>query len=136
MHVGVEFLWTPQGEITVEAGKLRFPDVADRPGVYRFALRAPEASTTYIGEADRLRRRFLHYRNPGPTQRTNQRLNEAMTALLQAGGAVTLSTVTEATIEIDGQRLHADLSRKSCRLLVENAALVAAQEAGETVANL
>jgi hypothetical protein len=104
--------------------------------IYRFTLRMTDACTVYIGESDRLRRRFAHYRNPGPTQPTNRRLNTAMTALLEAGGSVSVSTSTAATIEVDGRRLQANLSGKASRLLVENAALLATQEGGVAVENL
>jgi hypothetical protein len=132
MRVTVEFSWREVGRIVVEAGKLRFPDIPDGPGIYRFDL----GDRVYIGEADRLRRRFRHYRTPGPSQTTNLRLNAAMVPLLLAGGVVIVCTVTEAQLDVDGAAAPLDLSRKASRLLVESAALTAARVAGEPVENL
>lgn len=132
MRVAVEFSWREIEAITVEGGKLRFPVVPEAPDIYRFDL----GDRVYIGEADRLRRRFQHYRTPGPSQATNLRLNAVMLPLLGAGGAVTVCTVTEAQVDIDGARAPLDLTRKASRLLVESAALTAARVAGEPVENL
>lgn len=38
MRVTVDFAWREVGQIRVEAGRLRFPEVAETPGVYRFDL--------------------------------------------------------------------------------------------------
>jgi hypothetical protein len=117
MHVGVDFAWREVGSIRVEVGRLRFPEVPESPGVYRFDL----GEQLYIGEADRLRRRFQHYRTPGPSQATNVRLSALMLRLLGEGRAVTVCTVTTASVEVDGQRAPLDLREKAARLLVENA---------------
>jgi hypothetical protein len=90
----------------------------------------------YIGETDRLRRRFQHYRTPGPTQATNLRLNAMMLQLLADARTIDVSTVTEANVEIDGRPAPLDLRTKPARLLVENAALTAALAAGQKVENL
>lgn len=132
MRVAVDFAWRDVGSIRVEAGRLRFPDVPESSGVYRFDL----GRTVYIGETDRLRRRFQHYRTPGPTQATNVRLNALMLRSLGEGGSVTVCTVTTASVEVDGQRAPLDLCDKAARLLVENAALTAARMAGGSVENL
>lgn len=131
MHVAVEFSWRYRGEVRSD-GRLRFPDVPNAPGIYRFDF----GQRVYLGETDRLRRRFQHYRTPGPTQRTNQRLNALMVQLLAGDHAIEVSTATEATIEIDGQHGPLDLGSRPARILVENAALVAALMAGEAVENL
>lgn len=132
VRVTVDFAWRDVGAITVEAGRLRFPDVPESPGVYRFDL----GQAVYIGEADRLRRRFQHYRTPGAGQPTNLRLNALMLRLLGEGGAVAVCTVTTASIEVDDQRSPLDFREKSARLLVENAALTAKRMAGGRVENL
>ena len=132
MHVCVDFAWRDAGSIRVEAGRLRFPKVPEAPGVYRFDL----GQTVYIGEADRLRRRFQHYRTPGLTQAPNIRLNALMLRLLGEGSAVTVCAITTATVEVDGHRWPLDLGEKAARLLVENAALNAARLAGDRVENL
>lgn len=132
MRVAVDFTWRDVGWIRLEAGKLRFPEVPDSPGVYRFDL----GQTVYIGESDRLRRRFQHYRTPGGGQPTNVRLNTLMLSLLGEGGAVTICTVTEAGLDVEGSRSKLDFRHKASRLLVENAALSAARMAGARVENL
>jgi hypothetical protein len=136
MKVTVEFDWGDIGEVRVEAGKLRFPDAPEIPGIYRFVLIRGQAERLYIGETDRLRRRFQHYRTPGPTQPTNVRLNTVIYALLEDGGRVTVSTITQAGTEVEGVRGFLDLRDKAARLLVENAALTAARRAGLDVENL
>ena len=47
-----------------------------------------------------------------------------------------MSVVTEATIKIEGVWAELDLSHKSARLLLENAALTEARLAGMSVVNL
>jgi hypothetical protein len=132
VRVAVDFAWREVGAIRVEAGRLRFPEAPESPGVYRFDL----GQTVYIGEADRLRRRFQHYRTPGARQETNLRLNALMLHLLGEGGAVAVCAVTTASIEVDGRRSPLDFREKSARLLVENAALTAAGMEGLRVENL
>ena len=132
MRVTVEFSWRTRGPVRLEAGRLRFPDAPEAPGIYRFDLR----DRVYIGETDRLRRRFQHYRTPGPTQLTNLRLNALLLQLLEEPRTIDVSTVTEANVEIDGTAAPLDLRHKAARRLVENAALTAAIAAGERVENL
>ena len=59
--------------------------------------------TVYVGETDRLKRRLQHYRTPGPSQRTNVRLNELMRMVLQAGGQVGVHVIEGASVEIDSR---------------------------------
>ena len=59
-----------------------------------------------------------------------------MLLTLAAGGTVRVSTVTTAAVEIEGSRTQLDLRSKASRLLVENAALTAAAEAGLRIENL
>ena len=120
------------GALRVESSKLRFPDVPDVPGIYRFDL----GERVYIGEADRLRRRFQHYRTPGPRQATNLRLNALMLEVLHGSVPIEVCTVTAAEVEIEGRRDSLDLSCRPARLLIENAALTAARAAGQRVENL
>lgn len=132
MRVVVEFEWREVGALRLESGRLRFPEVPDVPGVYRFDL----SDRVYIGEADRLRRRFQQYRTPGARQATNLRLNSLMRELLGAAGTIKLCVVTSARVEVDGHAEPLDLRHKAARLLVESAALTAARMAGRGVENL
>ena len=132
MRVTVDFAWREIGHIRVEAGRLRFPEVPETRGVYRFDL----GKTIYLGETDRLRRRFQHYRTPGVSQPTNVRLNSLMLRLLGEGSAVSVCAVMSASIEVDGHSSPLDLREKAARLLVESAALTAARMEGLRVENL
>ena len=132
MRVAVDFVWRSVGVLRLDADKLRFPEVAEVPGIYRFDL----GDRVYIGEADRLRRRFAHYRNPGPSQSTNIRLNAVILELLAGGRPIDVSVVTDATADVDGRAAPLDLSHKAARLLVESAALTGERVAGRAVENL
>ena len=132
MRITVDYAWHDIGMVRLEAGKLRFPDTPDVPGIYRYDLGAK----IYIGETDRLRRRFQHYRTPGPTQPTNIRLNAIIMNLFDAGIPVMVSTITSANIEVDKDTSPLDLRQKAARLLVENAALSAAFVNGHAIENL
>ncbi len=120
------------GVVALDAGKLRFPHAPELPGIYRFDL----GDRLCIGETDRLRRRFQHYRTPGPTQSTNVRLNALMAESLANGRSIMASVITAVEAEIDGVRCRLDLRNKDARLLVESAALVACRELGQPVENL
>jgi hypothetical protein len=94
--------------------------------MYRLAISEKDGTTAiYVGEADELRRRFAHYRNPGPTQPRNKRINALLTRLVAEGGRASLAIATTATIEISGVSSPL-VTKKASRLLAENAALVEA----------
>lgn len=137
MGVRVDAEWREAGLIALDAeGDVLFPLLPPMPGIYRVTLSgAPgqERGRIYIGETDDLRRRATNYRNPGPTQDTNIRLNAALKAQLTGGGTARLAVVTAARVQEGdtGDAVVLDLSRKAPRLLVENAALVMAQLAGD-----
>jgi excinuclease UvrABC nuclease subunit len=127
VEVAVRFAWRPAGAVQLaEDGRIEFPRLPDDPGLYRFELRDDSPTTrVYIGEAVILHRRMAHYRSPGPSQRTNQRLNEVLTTHLAAGGRVLVSVVTEAFVSrgATGEE-HLALSDKNPRRLAEHAALL------------
>jgi len=81
--------------------------------------------------ADNLKRRMHHYRTPGPTQPTNRRLNDELRRVLSRGGRVEISIATDPQLEIDGQRVSANMRHKADRVLIEHAALVSAIHRGE-----
>jgi hypothetical protein len=136
-HLAIDFEWRPTGPLTVEAGRLRFPSVEDVAGIYRFdLLKSGQQPTTYVGETDRFRRRFQHYRTPGPTQRTNIRLNKLMLDLIGAGGTASVSTCSAAVVESEHGPQQLDLRQKECRILLEHAALVLLRLEGHRVENL
>jgi hypothetical protein len=102
--------------------------------MYRFVLIDAVGATVgvYIGESDQIARRMGNYRNPGPTQPTNQRMNGRLRDVLGAGGLVELSVAFEVTVDGEAPGLHARLAR----LLAENAALIRANQLGLPVENL
>jgi hypothetical protein len=135
VRVAVELDWKPLGSVGLdEAGKIKFPKVAEQPGIYRFSFGAHDRGSIYIGEADRLRRRFDHYRNPGPTQRTNIAINTLMKDSMSTG-RVSVDIATEIRLEVEGQPITSSLSDVFQRRLAENAALVAAQQTGKKIEN-
>jgi hypothetical protein len=123
----LRFGWGDAARVQIDdGGKLRFPNLPPKPGLYQFHIRGPKGDLgRYVGETDNLQRRFAHYRNPGPTQTTNLRMNALLKEVLSQGGNVELATVTEsAWIARSGREEIADLADKSVRRLFENVALV------------
>jgi hypothetical protein len=131
-RLAIDFEWSDLGPLRLRDRRLLFPRSPEQPGVYRFDL----GDRIYIGETEILRRRFQHYRTPGPRQSTNIRLNQTMTGLLASGATIAVAIVIAAIVEKDGVRSPLDLNSKSARLLVESAALVSARAAGVAVENL
>ena len=125
--------WTPVGAVIKDAGgKIKFPKLSTRGGLYRFSVRRIDGSrAVYVGESDNIQRRFSHYRNPGQTQPTNIRINALFIAILDRGGQVDVSVVTDmAWIKSADQEEVADFRRKDIRRLFENFVLVT-QKAAE-----
>ena len=130
--------WRKIGEVRLGPdGKLLMPDPGHVSGVYRFRLSVGESPSVYIGESDDVSRRFGHYRNPGPSQRTNVRMKARMRACLGEGGLVEVAVVTEAVVRVAECHEPLDLGRRASRLLVEEYLLDEARQAGtETVENV
>lgn len=134
MKLTIRYDWIDMGVVcSDEAGKLRFPEAKECPAIYRFTLTKDGAQRVYIGETDRLDRRFQHYRTPEVSQPAFARLNNAMSALLADGGAVGVAAIVHVEIEVDEIHGVLDLDEKAARLLVESAAQTAAHCAGLTV---
>lgn len=125
--VSVQFDWQEAGDIRYD-GKPAFPTLPAVPGLYRFTFhRHTGPPRVYIGETSDLRRRAGNYRNPGATQLTNVRLNNELVTALRSGMRISCAVVTDATISLDGASARElDLSRKTGRVIVENAAMAAA----------
>jgi hypothetical protein len=122
----VSMRWKPIGRITLgESRRLQFPDAPKLPGLYRFRIRGTGGAALYIGESDNIERRFRNYRNPGPTQPTNVRLNQRFSSALIRGAEIAVAIVTDdAYIENGEGRGVADFTSKAVRCLFENAAIV------------
>lgn len=132
MNVTVKFELCDIGQVFQQDGRLRFPMAPEAPGIYQFTIR----NRIYVGETDRLRRRFQHYRTPGASQQTNIRINDSIVAALSEGFEVVVSTIEKAAINVDGIESPLDLFRKNGRLLVESAVLTTAHLSGQLVENL
>ena len=118
--------WVPIGRVMLSNDRLQFPHAERTSAVYRFRVRSSSGSeAVYFGETDDLERRFTHYRNPGPSQRTNIRLNNLFREALSSGTEIGVAMVAPgAWIDFGGgTRSAADFSSKPMRLLFENAAI-------------
>ena len=125
--------WASVGAVGLVGGRPSFPLLGAAPGIYRFAITSGRGEMRwYIGETGNLARRMGNYRNPGPTQPTNQRLFRTIVEVLGSGGGVDLAVGLHATFE--GNALN--LRSKAARRLVENAVLVGLELDGASVDNL
>jgi hypothetical protein len=119
--------WDVVGSVKLdEKGKIAFPKLPSKAGLYKFRVEKIDGSFgRYVGETDNLNRRFGHYRNPGPTQATNLRLNALFKELLRRGETIEVAIVTDRVWILRNNRDEvADLSDKSMRRLFENFVLV------------
>lgn len=114
---------------------LHFPKLYPLPVVYLFRLDDGEKTEVYIGETENMKRRVAHYRNPGPSQKTNIYLNKIMKKYLQSGGRITIHLMTFIKVEIDG-KIIGGLDDKFVRRLLENAAILHAIQQGDQLLNM
>lgn len=125
----ISMQWQPLGRIVSLDGRLSFPTAPSSPGLYRFRVRQGNREAVYYGESDNLARRFTHYRNPGPSQQTNIRVNQAFADMLEKGAEISVAVIVQhAWICRDGKRVTADFSSKAVRRLFEHAAIHASGE--------
>ena len=138
IDIEISASWRELGLISAEDdGRLRFPKVPTVPGLYRFDFEVTQRRYVYVGETVELARRLQHYRTPGPSQRTNQRLNKLISQSIKDGGRVVVAIITDdPTLKINGQQRAADLGLKPERALLENAAIISCQEEGLEILNL
>jgi hypothetical protein len=136
MRVVVEFDWEDVGKVSLStSGKLAFPPTPAEPGVYRFEVTNSGVIEVYIGESENLRQRMEHNYRYHPAS-TNVRVREMLTEHLMAQRPVALAITRSAKLEIHGDEIDADFGLKQIRLLVENAALATARQAGMQIHNL
>jgi hypothetical protein len=137
VRVVVEFDWEEFGQVgLLPTGRLAIPIVPAKPGIYRFRVMGDAGTEVYIGETDNLRRRMQGNYASTHTGATNVRVRELLLTHLRGRGIVSLAVVRAASFEVDGHLMSADLSDRSARLLVENAALAIARLDSETIHNL
>lgn len=122
----ITLTWMPIGRVGMDSSsKIVFPKAPEIPGVYRFLIRGSQKQSIYVGETDNLQRRFQHYRNPGPSQTTNIRINDLFKIHLEDGAEIGVDIATGITIKDSAsQTLNVDLSLRHFRRLFENYALV------------
>ncbi len=130
----VRFEWLAAGPFTVAGGRPLAPGLPADPGIYRFSFTEADDTTSsvYLGETDNLARRMTHYRSPGPTQATNQRMHARLVEHMAAGGRVELAVAT--SVEVRGVAM--DLSQKAARLLAEREAISHQVRRGVALENL
>ncbi|MBS9405490.1 hypothetical protein KG088_17950 [Halomonas sp. TRM85114] len=126
LELAIGMTWRTLGSLTLdESGKIVFPPVPDVAGLYRLRLPGAGQSRHYIGETVRLRRRFYHYANPGPSQATNIRINALLREHLEAGESIKIDIMTDAdSMVIAGATMPVNFLNKATRRLFEHAAIV------------
>ena len=137
VRIRLEFNWQFLGKLRHDGnGRLQFPTAPRQPGLYRFRLCGNGPARRYVGETDELRRRFQHYRTPGPSQQTNIRMNAEFRDHMATGGSIEVDTVIDKIDVIaDGEPVRVDLANKAMRRLLEHAALVDEAAAGTKLLN-
>ena len=137
VRVRLEFQWQFLGQVQpAEDGRLLFPVAPRRPGLYRFRLQGKDPARHYVGETDELRRRFQHYRTPGPSQQTNIRMNGEFRDHMAGGGSIEVDIVIDKIDIVAGDEpIRVNLADKSMRRLLEHAALVDEAAAGAKLLN-
>ena len=135
--VSLEFQWRFLGRLQIgEDGRPEFPIAPRKPGLYRFRFTGGNDVRRYIGETDQLRRRFQHYRTPGPSQQTNIRMNEEFRSHMAAGWDIEVDIVHDRiAVSSAGAPVDVDLADKAVRRLLEHAALVSEAAAGAKLLN-
>lgn len=123
-RIEVEYQWEPAGELGVLGGYLQFPKVTGGPAIYSFRFASERGVNEYIGEAAALSRRFQQYARPGPSQRTNLRINPVLRlAVERRRGPVDVRIVTVATLRLGMESIAIDLNERWARIPVESRAL-------------
>lgn len=135
----VSWRWEALGQVNLADDMLIFPPTPSKPGVYRLTFRNTRAVVTgvYVGETDRLPRRFQHYRTPGADKRlTMYRMNRAMVQGLTQGDQIGVEIITSAYAAAGGNLpMPLDLGWKAARVLVERAVEVLDRRSGRPMLN-
>ncbi len=131
----VRLKWRTLGAVRLDRKrKLDFPFTSGA-NVYRLSFEKFDGSrSVYVGETENFEGRFTSYRNPGPTQWTNRRLNRLCTEVLGDLGEINLEAIDQAWIDFDGIDREVDFRDKNMRRLFEN--LVLAIAGGDKIESL
>lgn len=95
--------FTLAGDIALSDGSLILPSLPKCPGVYAYAW---SGQVHYIGVATRsLAQRLYGYCRPGPTQRTNQRMNAFLLERLRGGVEIKIYFATPPDLSWNGFKI-------------------------------
>lgn len=134
----VDQKWRRVGQIELDRkGAPVFPKCPNAPTVYLLHVPSKSKPETYVGETDNLARRLQHYRTPGPTQKTSQRLRQFLVETLERDKPVELHVLGEDTqIRTRNNDRPANMADKVERHLLEASAIVGFREANHKLLNL
>ena len=137
VDVTVALRWRRLGLVRLDLnGSLAFPSANEVPGLYRLRLLGTAPEQQYIGQTDKLRRRFGQFRAPGPTQVTNRRINRLLVEHLEAGGSASADVAADGmAVSKDGAEIRVDLADKWTRRLLESAGVFTSVAEGHEVLN-
>jgi hypothetical protein len=126
--------WRHSGKITVDSlGRLAFPVLPDRPGLYRFTWVDPICGhRTFVGETGNLWRRLIAYRHPGPGQVSDQYISDLLLTHLSTGGTADVAIAMYGALHVSGAERELDLESTASRELAASAALMQCAVAGDT----
>ena len=131
--ISASFAWQDYGNISLDhKNRLVFPAFIEQPNIYRIKIYNASKNTIYIGETNNMRRRAQGYRTPGPTQATNQRLNQKMCKSINSGYKISIALLAITEVSID---ILTDLSQKHNRMFFEAAAISLAVSEGQLLLN-
>jgi hypothetical protein len=146
MLVELDFTW-----LAIESAQgapYRFPAEMEprlhalwsRPAVYRWVCSGAvegELPHIYVGETEDLAKRLRGYLTPGPSQRTNRRMFDLLSAELKAGRSASLEVLSFDVLTLGEQSLTAaDLADPAVRRLLEGLFEAYYKRAGHTLHNL
>lgn len=119
--------WQPLGDIKLDDNnKFVFPAVEPISGLYRLEMHRPPHTLVYIGETENLRRRFIEYRSPGKTQKTNRRICAELLRTFRDKGSASVSVVMDnAWLCTDSGCTAALIGSSNHRKLLEQVAIFA-----------
>ncbi|SCL70392.1 hypothetical protein GA0070606_5384 [Micromonospora citrea] len=121
--VQASFEWRRLGTVTMIADKVMFPSGPAVPGVWRVSV-GPHA---HHGAAKDLRAAMYALTTPGPTQSTNQRVNDAARGGLAHRQLVVVDVITSAQVNIHGKQVPLNLEPDDNRAFIKAAAILAAE---------
>jgi hydroxylamine reductase (hybrid-cluster protein) len=124
-QVQANFEWHRLGTVTMIADKATFPSGPTVPGIWRVSI----SQQAHHGAAKDLRSAMYALTTPGPTQTTNQRVNDAAREGLVEARLVVVDVITSAQVNVHGQQVSLNLELDDSRAFVKAAAILAGENA-------